>query len=142
MSSNVGQYQDMGQYRELAGRLASIMQSGPERAGALNQFIEAVSNPQMFTDMLIAYAGRWFNETGGASVLLGPEMFWALSAPDAPVGNSLAAEMATYAEGSISGGERNRKMLLICLLEHLAQNQWQAATAGLAEPRISTNGLV
>ncbi|MFI5778287.1 hypothetical protein [Nocardia sp. NPDC051570] len=140
MSSSVGQYQDMGQYRELAGRLASLMQAGPERAGALNQFIEAVANPQMFTDMLIAYAGRWFNETGGASVLLGPEMFWALSAPDAPSGNSIAAEMAAYAE--ISGGERNRKMLLICLLEHLAQNQWQAATAGLSEPRIVTNGLV
>ncbi|MCM6777530.1 hypothetical protein NDR87_28715 [Nocardia sp. CDC159] len=140
MSSSVGQYQDMGQYRELAGRLASLMQAGPERAAALNQFIEAVANPQLFTDMLIAYAGRWFNETGGASVLLGPEMFWALSAPDAPTGNSIAAEMAAYAE--ISGGERNRKMLLICLLEHLAQNQWQTATAGLSEPRIVANGLV
>ncbi|ATL71249.1 hypothetical protein [Nocardia terpenica] len=138
MSPIVAQHHDVKQFRELAGRLASLMQS-PDRAGSLNQFVEAVASPDMFTDMLIAYAGRWFNETGGQSVLVDPELFWSLSAPEVRATGGPIAELAACAESSCVAGERCRKMLLVCLLETFAQNQWPLGVTG--EQRMTINGI-
>jgi hypothetical protein len=135
MSSSVCNTQDVSQFREVAGRLASIIQSSPDRISALNKLVEAVSDPETFTDLILRYAGRWLTETGGQSVLIGPEMFWHLSAPDGRNG-ALITDNSSGVDGC---GERTRKMLLVCVLESLAQTQWHSA--GTAEQRTAANNL-
>lgn len=134
MSSTVHNTQDVSQFREVAGRLASIIQSSPDRINVLNKLVEAVSDPETFTDLILRYAGRWLTETGGQSVLIGPEMFWRLSSPDGRTGALIAESSPSVDNG---GGERTRKMLLVCVLESLAQSQWHSA----AEQRTAANNL-
>jgi hypothetical protein len=128
--------QDVNQFREVAKRLASVLQSSPDRITALNTFVEAVSDPEVFTDIIVGYAGRWLSETGGQTVLVGPEMFWQLSAPGGRGQASISESSASVETGC---GERARKMLLVCVLESLAHNQQHSA--GAAEHRKMGNNL-
>ncbi|MGF6881020.1 hypothetical protein ABIA39_000900 [Nocardia sp. GAS34] len=137
MSSISSHRPDVGQFREIADRVVSLIQASSDRPGTLNQFIEAMSSAEMFTDLLIAYANRWFVETGGQSILLGPEMFWLLSSPDAR-GGTVIADAIPEADTARGSGERSRKMLLICLFESLAHQSWPSI--GI-EPRIPVNGV-
>ncbi|MCX4090842.1 hypothetical protein [Nocardia sp. alder85J] len=137
---------DVNQFREVAGRLASIIQNSPDRTAALNRFVEAVSDADVFTDMVISYAGRWLAETSGQSVLIGPEMFWQLSSPDTRA-TGLVGDGGCADNGC---GERSRKMLLVCVLEGLAQNHWhpsgvsehRAPASMLTDPRLGAGGLL
>jgi hypothetical protein len=134
-------------FRDLAIRLASVM-PGPDRSGALNHFIDAASDPDKFIEALIAYAGRWFNETGGQSVLLDPEMFWALTASDSSLGEMLA-ELGSKSDTGYSSGGRCRSMLVVCLFETFTQNQWPVSSTGeqratfssVGEQRMVSNGM-
>ncbi|MFI9505707.1 hypothetical protein [Nocardia sp. NPDC052566] len=134
-------WQDLGvdQFREVALRLASVIQSSPDKAAALNQLTEAADSGESFTDLLIEYSGRWFNETGGQSILIGPELFWLLSEPTPRKiinGGARGQEIMTEQEHTVS--HRGRKLLLVCVLETLAQNQW--VSNGLSEP-YAVNGI-
>lgn len=131
MSLNV--WQDLGveHFREVALRLASVIQSSVDKAAALNQLTAAADSGEAFTDLLIEYSGRWFNETGGQSILIGPELFWLLSEPSARKvigGGSRGQEPMVEQEHTVS--HRSRKLLLVCVLETLAQNQWVPGALG------------
>ncbi|WP_254205844.1 hypothetical protein [Nocardia alni] len=136
MSPTVCTTQDISQFREVASRLASVIQSSPDRINSLNKFVEAVSDPDTFTDMILRYAGRWLTETSGQSVLIGPEMFWQLSSPERRSGSLIADSSPCVDNGC---GERTRKMLLVCVLESLAQSQWHSVAA--TEHRAAANNL-
>ncbi|WP_196814472.1 hypothetical protein [Nocardia sp. BMG111209] len=147
MPSAMCQNLDVNQFREVAGRLATIIQNSQDRTTALNRFVEAVSDADVFTDMVINYAGRWLAETSGQSVLIGPEMFWQLSAPDIRAGGLVGDGNGCGENGC---GERSRKMLLVCVLESLAQTHWhpnnvaehRAPASVLTDPRMVANGLL
>ncbi|MFB8276659.1 hypothetical protein ACFYO1_43575 [Nocardia sp. NPDC006044] len=142
MSLTVWQDQDVDQFREVASRLASVIQSSVDRSGALSQLTESVESGDAFTDLLIEFAGRWFHETGGQSVLIGPELFWLLSEPNLRKGISSALrgpETAPDLEYSVS--RRSRKLLLICVFETLAQNQWLAGNIGEHVGMNGVNGM-
>ncbi|MEU0503889.1 hypothetical protein ACWEO2_11325 [Nocardia sp. NPDC004278] len=140
MAFHVWQDQGIDQFREIAGRLASVIQSGIDRSGALNQFAESVNNGEAFTELMIEYSSRWFTETGGRSILIGPELFWLLSEPSPrrASGTGLRAQ-ESYLDTELTAGQRARILLLVCVYEALAQNQW--APEGIAEHMIATNGV-
>ncbi|MFX0580211.1 hypothetical protein [Nocardia nepalensis] len=140
MAFSVWQDQGVDQFREIAGRLASVIQSGIDRSGALNQFAESISSGETFTELMIEYSSRWFTETGGRSILIGPELFWLLSEPSPRrvSGTSLRAAQDSYMDTELTAGQRARILLLICVYEALAQNQW--APEGITEHMI-TNGV-
>ncbi|WP_433197743.1 hypothetical protein ACQP1G_01885 [Nocardia sp. CA-107356] len=140
MAFTVWQDQGIEQFRDVAGRLASVIQSGLDRSGALNQFAESVSSGEAFTELMIEYSSRWFTETSGRSTLIGPELFWLLSEPSPRrvTGASLRAQ-ESYLDTELTAGQRARILLLICVYEALAQNQW--APEGITEHMIATNGV-
>lgn len=140
MAITVWQDQGIDQFREVAGRLASVIQSGIDRSGALNQFAESVGNGETFIELMIEYSSRWFTETGGRSTLIGPELFWLLSEPSPRrvSGTGLRAQ-ESYLDTELTAGQRARILLLICVYEALAQNQW--GPEGIAEHMIATNGV-
>lgn len=138
MAMTVWQDQGLEQFRELAIRLASIIQSSLDRSGSMTQLTEAIGNAEAFTDLMIEYSGRWFIETGGRSTLMGPELFWMLSEPGPRRGTAAGVRgQETSAEPELSGGQRGRKLLLICVFEALAHTQW--LPEGMAEHPV-TNG--
>ncbi|MEV0297267.1 hypothetical protein [Nocardia sp. NPDC050710] len=139
MATTVWQDQGVDQFREIAGRLASIIQSSLDRSGAMTQFTDAIGNADAFTDLMIEYSGRWFSETGGRSTLMGPELFWMLSEPG-PRRAALSGMRGheSTSESDISAGQRGRKLLLICVFEALAQSQW--LPEGIAEHSL-VNGI-
>ncbi|MFE3320975.1 hypothetical protein [Nocardia sp. NPDC059195] len=138
MAMTVWQDQGVEQFRELALRLASIIQSNLDRSGSMTQFTEAVGNAEAFTDLMIEYSGRWFIETGGRSTLMGPELFWMLSEPG-PRRSTVTGLRGQESppESEISAGQRGRKLLLICVFEALAHTQW--LPEGMVE-QPATNG--
>ncbi|WP_330251123.1 hypothetical protein OG874_33835 [Nocardia sp. NBC_00565] len=140
MALTVWQDQGIDQFREIAGRLASVIQSGIDRSGALNQFAESISSGEAFTDLMIEYSSRWFTETGGRSILIGPELFWLMSEPSPRrVSGTGMRVQESYLDTELTAGQRARILLLICVYEALAQNQW--APEGIAEHMIVTNGV-
>ncbi|MFE9325922.1 hypothetical protein ACQPXH_02320 [Nocardia sp. CA-135953] len=140
MAFTVWQDQGVEQFREVAGRLASVIQSGIDRSGALNQFAESISSGETFTDLMIEYASRWFTETGGRSTLIGPELFWLLSEPNPRrVSGAGLRVQDSYLDTELTAGQRARILLLICVYEALAQNQW--GPEGMADHVIATNGV-
>lgn len=66
--------------------MAAVILSTVDRSTALNQLTEAADSAEAFTDLLIEYSSRWFHESGGQSILIGPELFWMLSEPTARQG--------------------------------------------------------
>jgi hypothetical protein len=122
MSINVWQNQGIDQFREVATRLASLLQTGSDPAGAVGQFA-AATTAEEFTNLLIAYSGRWFHETSGQTALIAPELFWLLSEPDV---TTTRAGLQDLGSGESSVGERSRKLLVICLYEVVAQGHWDS----------------
>ncbi|WP_225731899.1 MULTISPECIES: hypothetical protein [unclassified Nocardia] len=134
-------WQDLGveQFREVALRLASVIQSSVDKPAALNKLIDAADSGETFTDLLIEHSARWFHETGGQSILVGPELFWLLSEPTPKkVLNGGARGQEIIAEQEHTVSHRSRKLLVVCVLETLAQNQW--VTNGIGEP-YAVNGI-
>lgn len=128
---NVWQNQNVDQFREIAGRLASVIETSLDRTGAMAQFTESLASAETFTELMIEYSGRWFTETGGRSLLIGPELFWLLSEPG-PRRNSGMRGQESPADFEQSAGTRARKLLLICVFEALTQgtqNQWTPEAA-------------
>ncbi|MFQ6398338.1 hypothetical protein ACLMAJ_33475 [Nocardia sp. KC 131] len=139
MAMSVWQDQGVDQFRDIAGRLASIIQSSLDRSGAMTQFTDALGSAEAFTDLMIEYSGRWFAETGGRSTLMGPELFWMLSEPSPRRGTQSGLRgQESLADSETSAGHRGRKLLLICVFEALAQSQW--LPEGVAEHSM-TNGI-
>ncbi|MGW4530162.1 hypothetical protein ACWEOI_04350 [Nocardia sp. NPDC004340] len=140
MAMNMWQDQGVDQFREIAIRLASIIQNSLDRSGAMTQFTDAFGNVESFTDLMIEYSGRWFTETGGRSTLMGPEMFWMLSEP-APR-RSPAAGIRIHdvaGESDSTSGHRARKLLLICVFEALTHTQWGVPDSLSEHPMV--NGM-
>ncbi|MET8426476.1 hypothetical protein [Nocardia sp. NPDC004860] len=141
MAMTMWQDQGVDQFREIASRLASIIQNSLDRSGAMTQFTDAVGNVETFTDLMIEYSGRWFSETGGRSTLMGPELFWMLSEPGprrGPVVGMRGQESGV--ESEVNSGHRARKLLLICVFEALAHSQWGVPEGVSEHPLV--NGMV
>ncbi|MFD0365171.1 hypothetical protein ACFQZZ_27380 [Nocardia sp. GCM10030253] len=121
----VWQDQGIDQFREIGGRLAAVILSTVDRSTALNQLTEAADSAEAFTDLLIEYSGRWFHESGGQSILIGPELFWMLSEPTPRQGgNGMIRSHESHPSLEYTVSRRGRKLLVTCVLEALAQSQW------------------
>lgn len=140
MAMNNWQDQGVDQFREIAIRLASIIQNSLDRSGAMTQFTDAFSNVEAFTDLMIEYSGRWFSETGGRSTLMGPELFWMLSEPAPRRSPAAGMRIQELGESESNSGHRARKLLLICVFEALTHTQWGAPDSLSEHPLV--NGMV
>ncbi|MFQ6326468.1 hypothetical protein ACLMAL_10060 [Nocardia sp. CWNU-33] len=122
-------WQDQGidQFREIGGRLAAVILSTVDRSTALNQLTEAADSAEAFTDLLIEYSSRWFHESGGQSILIGPELFWMLSEPTARQGGNAIRSHESHPVLEYTVSQRGRKLLVTCVFEALAQSQWMPA---------------
>ncbi|MFE7802937.1 hypothetical protein [Nocardia sp. NPDC057440] len=121
----VWQDQGIDQFREVGGRLAAVILSTVDRSTALNQLTEAADSAEAFTDLLIEYSSRWFHESGGQSILIGPELFWLLSEPNPrQANNTMIRSHESHPTLEYTVSQRGRKLLVTCVLEALAQSQW------------------
>ncbi|MEU8894959.1 hypothetical protein [Nocardia sp. NPDC048505] len=142
MAHTVWQDQGFDQFRDVARRLASVIQCSDDRAAALNQFTEGTRSGQSFTELLIEWSGRWFSESGGQQILVGPELFWLLSEPDPRKGiRSQLPGGDGHGEAEPTPGQRGRKLLLVCVLETLSQTQWQQPDQATEEKMPVLNGI-
>ncbi|MEV0250032.1 hypothetical protein AB0H76_25780 [Nocardia sp. NPDC050712] len=125
MAQPVWQDQGFDQFRDVARRLASVIQCSDDRKTALSQFTDGTRSGEAFTELLIEWSSRWFNESGGQQILVGPELFWLLSEPEPRKGIRSQIPGGDVREIEPTPGQRGRKLLLVCVLETLAQTQWQ-----------------
>lgn len=135
--------QDITQLREVADRIATLIQRNIDGSGGLPRFVDALRQSGPIAELLIEYSVRWFNDSNGESVLLGPELYWLLT-ETVPV-----EDRAPAGEGFGQNGmnchpvTRTRQMLLICVLEKLSTRPWRPETpeqaAAMVKRRYSDN---
>jgi hypothetical protein len=114
---------DTDQIGEVADRIAEIVQSLPDRRTALAQLIDALADRRLLADVLTDYCARWFVADDGQSILVGPELYWLLTASDSDDGRPF---LSTLPEG-YGPPSRLRGMLLVCVLQSLAAAQAPAS---------------
>lgn len=110
---------DTDQLGEVADRIAEIIQSLPDRRSALAQLIDALADRRLLADVLTDYCARWFVADDGQSILVGPELYWLLTASDSDDGRPFLSNLP---EG-YGPPSRLRGMLLVCVLQSLAAAQ-------------------
>lgn len=117
--------QDLPQLREVAGRIAAVVQHSADSRQALADFTEALPHSGQLARVLIDYSSRWFEQCSGESTLCGPELFWTLTefVPPAPIGQQQIGTEYHHVE-------RTRHLLLICVLEKLALHPFVADRNG------------
>jgi hypothetical protein len=103
--------QDVEHLREVASRIAAMIAADTDRRTALGRVVRAVEQRGAMSDLLIDYAGRWFKESNGQSLLIGPELYWLLTESDEdPHADRGAAKRA-------------RGMLLLCVFDGLSRHR-------------------
>lgn len=108
---------DIEQLRSVAGRIATLIQNGDNKGAALSRFTEALTRDGQLADLLIEYSSRWFQDTNGKSILVGPELFWLLTAAESRGATDQSAPKPAEEYTEI---RRSRHILLLCVMENLA----------------------
>ncbi|CAM4526166.1 hypothetical protein NONI108955_43505 [Nocardia ninae] len=135
---------DITQLREVADKIATLIQRNAEGSGGLPRFVDALQQSGPIADLLIEYSVRWFNDSRGESVLLGPELYWVLTETVSPEdrGGEGYGQPATNCHPVT----RTRQMLLICVLEKLSARPWhpepgEDSAAAIVKHRYSNNAV-
>ncbi|UGT61088.1 hypothetical protein [Nocardia asteroides] len=118
--------QDLPLLREVAGRIAVVIQGSTDSRQALADFTEALPHAGQLARVLIEYSSRWFDRSSGDSTMMGPELFWTLTEfvpPALPQNREQGGTEYHHVE-------RTRHLLLICVLEQLAVTQFAPAAQG------------
>lgn len=110
---------DTEQLGEVADRIAEILQTLPDRRVALAHVVDALADRRMLAELLTDFSARWFIADDGQSILVGPELYWLLTAADDDHGRPFVSDLA---EG-YGPPSRLRGMLLTCVLQSLAAAQ-------------------
>jgi hypothetical protein len=109
---------DLEHLREVADRISAMIAADTDRRTALGRVARAVEQRGAMADLLIDYAGRWFKESNGQSLLIGPELYWLLTeSDDEPQADRGAAKRA-------------RGMLLLCVFDGLSRQRPQDSALG------------
>ncbi|AFU02256.1 hypothetical protein O3I_021485 [Nocardia brasiliensis ATCC 700358] len=119
---------DITQLREVADRIATLIQRNSDGSGGLPRFVEALRQSGPIAELLIEYSVRWFNDSNGESVLLSPELYWVLTETVPPEERGTAGEGLGQAGMNCHPVTRTRQMLLICVLEKLSTRPWRPET--------------
>ncbi|WP_069162656.1 hypothetical protein [Nocardia altamirensis] len=130
---------DITQLREVADRIATLIQRNVEGTGGLPRLVDALKQSGQIADLLIEYSVRWFNDNHGESILLGPELYWLLTETVPHEEDGGGSEVDCHPV------TRTRQMLLICVLEKLSTRPWRPETAedaaALVKHRYSNNAM-
>ncbi|WP_405164243.1 hypothetical protein OG203_03750 [Nocardia sp. NBC_01499] len=119
---------DITQLREVADRIATLIQRNVESTGGLPRFVDALRQSGPIAELLIEYSVRWFNDNNGESVLLGPELYWLLTETVPIEDRGVAGEGFGQAGMNCHPVTRTRQMLLVCVLEKLSTRPWRPET--------------
>jgi hypothetical protein len=114
---------DTDQIGEVADRIAEVLQTLPDRRAALAHLIDASADRRQLADLLTDYCARWFVADDGQSILVGPELYWLLTASD----NDDGRPFITSLPEGYGPPSRLRGMLLVCVLQSLAAARGPAA---------------
>ncbi|PXX71208.1 hypothetical protein DFR70_101630 [Nocardia tenerifensis] len=119
---------DITQLREVADRIATLIQRNTDGSGGLPRFVDALRQSGPIAELLIEYSVRWFNDSNGESVLLGPELYWLLTETVPVEDRGTAGEGLGPAGLNCHPVTRMRQLLLICVLEKLSTRPWRPET--------------